>query len=41
LYKYNFINTLDKDSEIHKEHLTAHRNSSRYELSRILETYIT
>lgn len=41
LYKYNFINTLDKDSEIHKEHLTAHRNSSRYELSRILERYIT
>jgi GR25 family glycosyltransferase involved in LPS biosynthesis len=36
VYKYNFISTLDKDSEIHPDHLPIHRTSSMFEIDRIM-----
>lgn len=40
VYKYNFINTLDKDSEIHSDHLDQHRASTEFEIELIVNTLL-
>jgi GR25 family glycosyltransferase involved in LPS biosynthesis len=39
VYKYNFISTLNKDSDIHIDHLDVHIKSTRFQLNVIIEDF--